>query len=388
MKKIAIFTTSRAEFNLILPLIEEMRRSKFLKPLLFVGGAHIKSYREQTMRELQNRKIPMADSFDFLLSENDKYSLGKSIGIASFELSRIFYSYKFDIICVVGDRFEILSILNIAILFGVPIIHIFGGESSQGTLDEQVRHMATKAAHIHFVSCDEYAQNVRRMGEQDSRIFTVGALGVDAIVNRDKKDKKQIFGELGLDTDQKTILMTYHPATHEISISPKKQVENIFKALSSTNFQIVVTSPGVEVGQQEILETILYISEKQNNIIYIETLGSNYYHLLEYCEFAIGNSSSGIIEVPFFKIPTINIGSRQDGRIRHESIIDTDISLESIAEGIKKAQSSKLRKKIRNNMKFKFGDGRAAERIVKVLSETKIDQKLMIKKLDFPKKNG
>lgn len=382
MKKIGIFTTSRAEFGIFSALLKKIDNSKDIKYLLFVGGTHLLKEHVFSIKEIEN-DYKITRKFDFFSNEDSSYSLSKSLGIETIELANIFRKYDFDFCCVLGDRFELLPIVNTAIVFKKPIIHLHGGEKSEGAIDEQIRHMITKASHIHFTACEEYASNIRRIGEQKFRIFNVGALGIDNIVNNKKISKNDLFKLLKLDKNKKTILMTYHPVTLEYKISPIEQIKNLFNALNKFNFQIVVTGSNRDFENEIIMSFINDQIKKHKNIHFFDSLGVIKYHsLIPYCEFVIGNSSSGILEVPFFRKPTINIGDRQKGRIGHTSIIDTEYSEDSIISGINKALSKDFRDSI-ENMKYKFGDGHAAERIVKVLKNTEINEKLMRKKLDF-----
>lgn len=383
MRKIGIFTTTRAEFGIFSALLREIERNRNIEYLLFVGGSHLAKEYGNTIKEIENN-FKITDTFDFFLNEDSNYSLTKSLGIETIELANIFRNFDFDFCCILGDRFELLPIINTAIIFKKPIVHLHGGEKSEGAIDEQIRHMITKAAHIHFVSCEEYAANIRKMGEQKWRIFKVGALGIDNIINNKKITKSELFKLLKLDENKQTILLTYHPVTLEYKISPLEQIKNVFNALNKFNFQIVVTAPNVEIDRDIIMSFINEKTRENKNIHYIDSLGVIKYHsLIPYCEFVIGNSSSGIVEVPLFRKPTINIGDRQKGRLRHKSIIDTEYSEEAIISGINEALSKDFRDSIKN-MKYKFGDGNAAERIVEILKSTEIDEKLMRKKLDFP----
>lgn len=382
MKKIAIFTTTRAEFGIFSALLKVIDITDDIDYLLFVGGSHLANKYGNTINEIENN-FQIADTFDFFLNDDSNYSLTKSLGIETFELANIFKNFDFDFCCVIGDRFELLPIINTAIIFKKPIIHIHGGEESQGAIDEQIRHMITKAAHIHFVSCREYAANIRKMGEQEWRIFNVGALGIDNIVKNKKIPKSDLFKQLKLDKNKQTVLMTYHPVTLEYKISSLKQIKNVFNALSKFNFQIIVTGPNVDVDRDIIISFINAQAKENKNIHYFDSLGViRYYNLIPYCEFVIGNSSSGFSEVPFFKKPTINIGDRQKGRLQHTSIIDTDYSKEAIISGINKALSKDFQESIKN-MEYKFGDGHTAERIIKILKDININEKLMRKELDF-----
>ena len=382
--KVAIFTTSRAEFGIFYPLLRQLIMDEDTEPVLFVGGAHLALEYGKTIEEINDLDIYVSDTFDYLLNGDDSYSMAKSFAIANYELARIFENHKFDFTCILGDRFELLAVVSNSIVFKVPIIHIAGGDETEGSIDNQIRHMITKAAHLHFVSCEEYAENLRKMCETAQRIFNTGSLNIDNVVKYDRVSREELFEKLNLDVQKKTILMTYHPVTLEYSVSHIQQIKNVFEALESFDFQIMVTAPNVDVDRDQIIAVINANKIKNQNMYYIESLGFKQYHnLIPYCEFVIGNSSSGISEVPYFKIPSINVGDRQKGRILHESVIEADYSVVGIQAAIRRAILPDFRKGL-TAMHFKFGDGHAAERMVKIIKDTKIDQDFMRKRLDIP----
>lgn len=382
MITLGIFTTTRAEYGILSALLREIVNSEGIDYKLFVGGTHLASEYGLTINEIKKNNYKITDTFDYLLNNDDPDSLVRSMGVESFGLSYILSNYYIDYTFILGDRYELIPIVLSSILFKKPIIHLHGGEATEGIIDEQIRHMITKAAHIHFVACEEYKNNIRKMGEPEWRIYNVGALGIDNIVNEKYIEKKTLFNELGL-KDKKTVLLTYHPVTLEYKINPLTQIKNIFKALDEFNFQIVITSPNIEVGRDVIIDYIKKVLNKNRGCPFIESLGvKRYQSLIPHCEFVIGNSSSGINEVPFFKIPTINIGDRQKGRVRHESVIDTGYSVNSIIKGIQRAIEPNFKKRLKK-MDYKFGNGHAAERILKILKDIEINEQLMRKKLDF-----
>ncbi len=383
MKKIAIFTTTRADFGLFAPLIVEIKKSNELSSLLFAGGTHFSAEYGQTINEIENNGYEIDDSFDYLINKYDSYSHAKGLSIATKKVADIFAKHDFDFVCLLGDRYELLSIVSNAIIFKKAIIHLYGGEISQGAIDEQIRHMITKAAHLHLTSSNEYAENICKMGEAKWRVYNVGALGIDNIVKSKKIAKKILFADLGLNEGKPVAIMTYHPVTLEFKISPQKQIQNVFSALEGFDINVLITSPNCDLDRDKIKSIIKKKVNKNQNYIYIDSLGAQkYLNLIPHCEFVIGNSSSGIIEVPFFRIPTINIGDRQRGRIRHESIIDTAYSINSIKDGIQRALSKDFKAKIKK-MPYKFGDGYAAEKAVSIIQSVNADQTFLRKTLKF-----
>lgn len=382
MKKIAFFTTTRAGFGILTPLIKKIEHDPDLDYLLFVGGMHLAQEYGATISEIRHHKFKISATFDYLLNNDTPESLVKSLGISLWQLSDIFMKFNFDFVCLIGDRFELLSLVANAILFNKAIIHLHGGETTIGAIDEQIRHMVTKASHLHFVSCQEYAENVRKLAEPDFRIFNTGALAVDNIKSLPKMSKAELFKNLNLKANQPTVIMTYHPVTLELNLSIEEQMNNIFKALNVFQFQVIITSPNIDSGSGAIIRLINNEIKKENRY-YFKSLGmERYLNLVSHCSFVIGNSSSGILEVPYFKIPTINIGDRQAGRIKHESVIDTDYRFESIVAAIDKALSPHFLNKLKD-MKYKFGEGNTAERMIRIIKSIKIDQTFLRKESNF-----
>lgn len=381
-KTVAILTASRAEYGLLVPLIDALRKDPRTDAMVFVGGAHITVESGFTLREIRADGIPITDRFDYLLNDTDPGTLSRSLGIAMMELGRLFDRYSFDWVCVLGDRYELLAIVSCAILFRKPIFHIHGGESTCGLIDEQIRHMVTKAAHLHFATCSPHCDNLRRMGESPWRIHNTGSLAIDRIRCVPSMTRDQAFSELNLDPSRPTGIVTYHPVTLELTIPIGNQIRQLFSAMRRFSVQWVVTAPNMDSGRDMILDLILQNVAENPDIHYIESLGSRrYYGLAPHCELVIGNSSSGILEMPYFRIPTVNIGDRQAGRIRHRSVIDTGYSQESIAAGIQTALSPDFREGLRT-MEFQFGDGHAASRMVEIIAGTKIDQNLLQKRME------
>jgi GDP/UDP-N,N'-diacetylbacillosamine 2-epimerase (hydrolysing) len=377
--KIAVFSTTRSDFGLLSSFLHALKASQVLHPLLFVGGTHLSKNHGQTISEVEEFGFEIAGKFDYLHDGDDRDCLSLGFADAISCIAGIFKDHQFDYACVLGDRYEILSIVINAILYNKPIIHINGGEVTEGAIDEVVRSMTTKAAHLHFVSCENYADNIKRMGEEEWRIHNTGTLSADSMRLAPRTAKGDLFRDIGLDIEKKTILMTYHPVTQETTISHEEQISNLFRAINNYDFQTVITSPNAD-HQRDIIQSAINRETSANrNMVLVQSLGvKRYYDLIPHCEFVIGNSSSGIVEVPFFSVPTINIGNRQRGRLRHPSVIDVDYSASSIDIGIQKALSKDFSESLKN-MEYKFGDGRSAERMVKIIEETKLDQKLMLK---------
>ena len=380
MKKIAIFTTTRSDISILTPLIKKIRKSKKINYLLFVGGTHLNKDYGSTKKEILSDKITIHDYFDYLVKGDSKKSLSLSLANAHAQINNLFTKHKFDYVCVLGDRFEKMAIVNNSIIYNKPIIHLHGGEITEGVIDNQIRNMISKASHLHFVICESYKKQLIKMGEKKDRIFNHGSLAIDLIKSVKKLSKVVLYNKIKINLSIPTVILTYHPVTLEKKIPEKKQIKNIFDVLKKTNYQIVVTAPGHENGRKIIDDYIKKISKKNKRIIYIKSLGHNLlFNLLPYCKFMIGNSSSGIIEAPFFKIPTVNIGDRQKGRFKHISVINCSYSKNSIQKSIKLASSIKFKKKILKS-KFFFGKGNSSEKILRQVLKINLNEKLLRKK--------
>ncbi len=239
-------------------------------------------------------------------------------------VNKIFNKYKFDSVMILGDRIERLPIVSAALAYRKFIFHIHGGEITTGALDDQVRHMITKSAHLHFTICKNYSKNILDMGEEKFRVHNVGSLGVEKILNSFQKEKKN-----------NQVILTYHPETLRSKFSWNRNFLKIVHELNKFNFDVIITSPGHEKGSKNQINFIKKIIKNNKKFSFVKSLGVNgYFETLKKSLFVIGNSSSGIIEVPYYRIPTINIGLRQNGRFFHKSIIQCNTSSFGIRKSI------------------------------------------------------
>ena len=383
MIKLAIFTTSRAEFGLLSNLVDAVIQAEDMDYLLFVGGSHYLESQGKSISEIEERgytSIP----FNFLEDEDSEIALTRSMGSELTQLGVLFQEFEFDFVVVLGDRIELLPIVQASIIFRKPIVHIHGGEVTLGALDDQVRHMITKASHLHFCAAEAYRQNIMNMGEEAWRVHNVGALGVDSIVGDTPIPKTELYQYYTLDPQRPAALMTYHPVTLEFATSIEDQIDNLFAALDHFPHQLIITAPNIDGGNEILFEKIQAEVAGRKGYVFIQTMGMRRYQsMLNYVDFVIGNSSSGILEAPFYKIPTINIGDRQKGRIRHPSVIDCDYAVDSIVTAIGRSLDPVFLTGL-ENMEYLFGSGEAAKKIVRILRSVPIDQKLMRKCLEFP----
>ena len=384
--RIFIFTTTRADCSLLRWIITRFQSSSGFETYVVVGGMHLSEIYGYTIREILKDKLENVIQVPFLSASPNATGLTSSIGNGLIQISQVFSIHKPDFLILLGDRHELFISAIAALMYKVPIIHLHGGEITEGVIDEQVRHAITKMAHIHMPSTEFYAENISKMGEEDWRIHVVGAPGLENIKKLKPYSKKEIFELSGVDVDKPTILCTYHPVTLEDEEGVSWQVGNLLQALSKFHLQIVFTRPNAEVGSDKIVETIKDFVGKNDKAYFFDSLGSRLYlSFLKYVKAVAGNSSSGIIEVPLFHMPTVNIGNRQEGRFRPESIIQTGYLVSEITKGLEKALYDKEFSRHIKHIKNPYGDGNTSKYVVEALNEIgkTPKERLLKKKLSF-----
>lgn len=380
--KAAIITTSRADYGILFPLIEKMKADKFFDVRLIVTGSHLSEMHGNTIEHIRNDGI-----HDFDIIKPDKRSDGykeicQSISEGIYSYTEIFSQNTYDYIIVLGDRYELWPACITAVIHRIPIVHIHGGETTIGAIDECIRHSVTKMAALHFPSIPQYAKRIIQMGENPERVHVVGALGIDNIRSIELMEIEEISNLTGVDFNRGVALMTYHPVTMESYDTGAEQVEIILKTLLESNVFTVITAPNADAGNRIIMDKInSYVDKYCNNFKYIKNLGQKaYLSVLKYARFMIGNSSSGIIESASFKLPVINIGDRQAGRYKPNNVIDCECKRETISMSVKQALSKEFADSIAN-LQNPYGDGYTANRIIQVLKQIDfINKDILLKK--------
>ncbi|CCQ94647.1 UDP-N-acetylglucosamine 2-epimerase [[Clostridium] ultunense Esp] len=383
MKKVLIVTGTRAEYGLLYWTMKEIQNDKDLQLQLIVTGNHLSEEYGYTVEQIKEDGFHIDEEIDMIIDSKNKSAIVKSMGLEMIQMAQAFDRLKPDILLILGDRYETFVAATCAMVMNIPIAHMNGGESTEGAIDEQIRHAITKMAHIHFTGAEYYKERIIKMGEESWRVYNVGQAGLENIKRLRLLTKEELEIELDVKLDKKIFLITYHPVTLD-DANIGNQMYNLLKAIKKFDAKCIFTYPNADYGNKIIINKINQFKLNQKDVYVFHNLGQlRYLSLLKYADVMIGNSSSGIIEAPSFKLPVVNIGDRQKGRIRNKNIIDVGYDYEDIISGINKALYDKQFIKELDNLENFYGDGTTSRYIVKILKEIKIDKYFMFKKLNY-----
>ncbi|MBT7088418.1 UDP-N-acetylglucosamine 2-epimerase (hydrolyzing) [bacterium] len=370
LKKICFFSGTRAEYGILKPLLYKIKEEESFKLQFIVSGMHLSCEFGLTYREIEEDGFDIDDKIEILLSSDSAVALCKSMGLGLIGYSEVLNKLKPDMLVVLGDRFEVLVVVEVAMILNIPIVHLSGGEATFGVMDEAIRHSITKMSHLHFTTNENHRKRVIQLGEDPGTVFNYGSLCVDNILNLSLLSKQELEKKLNITFKQKNLLVTFHPVTLEKNTS-EKYLNNLFEVLSTfDNIMIIFTKANADIYGRSINKMLeAYVKKMSKNIKLFDSLGSLYYlSLMQYVDAVVGNSSSGIVEAPSFKIGTINIGDRQEGRAQADSIINTKSSKESIRAAFKELYSNSFQEKLKNTKNL-YGDGQAAQKITDKLKK-------------------
>ena len=365
MRKICVVTGTRAEFGLMQVLMKELKEDSDVCLQIIATGMHLSPEFGLTYKAIEEAGFKIDKKLEVLMSSDTAIGISKTMGLGMISFAEVYTDLNPDLILVLGDRFEIFSAVSAAMICRIPVGHIHGGEATEGLIDEPIRHSITKMSHLHFTATDEYAKRVTQLGEQPDRVFFTGTPGIDNInrlelLNRERFEKSIDF-KLG---ESKNILVTFHPVTLEKN-SSADQFEELLNALSQIEeANVIFTLPNADTDGRIIMNLIeKFVAESKGKAKSFTSLGQlRYLSALKNMDLVLGNSSSGLIEAPSFRIPTVNIGDRQKGRIKADSVIDCEPSAESIISAINKAFDPTFLDSIKN-MESPYGRGGASVKI-------------------------
>ncbi|SDM10338.1 UDP-N-acetylglucosamine 2-epimerase [Kriegella aquimaris] len=365
MKKIGVVTGTRAEYGLLKPLIKVLDKAENLQLQLLVTGMHLMPEFGNTYLQIEKDGFHIDAKIDDGLIGDSAISITKAVGNALVGFAKALKNLNPDMIIVLGDRSEIFAAVTAAMMTNIPVAHIHGGETTEGAYDEFIRHAITKMSHLHFTSTATYRNRVIQLGEHPSRVFNVGAIGVDSIRQVNFLDKEAFEESISKKLDRMAVLITFHPVTLE-NATAASQFGELLKALDlMADTTLIFTKPNSDRDGRIIVKMIdEYVTKNPQKAVAFTSLGQlRYLSALKYVDFVIGNSSSGILEVPYFKIPTIDIGDRQKGRLAPESVIHCSPKFENINEAIVKARTKIFLSSIQDQPSL-YGDGHATGKII------------------------
>jgi len=377
IKKICVVTGSRADYGLLKNLLFLIKKEKSLSLQLIVTGSHLSKKHGNTFKEIVKDKFKIKNKVDLKLFGDNTLSITKSMALGLSKFVKIYEKNKPDIVILLGDRYEIFTACCAASLCRLPIGHIHGGEVTLSSLDEAFRHAISKMSHLHFTASQEYQKRVIQMGESPQNVFNVGGLGVDCIKQTSLYSKSFLEKKLNIKFLKKFALVTYHPETLKKN-SSKLNLKHLFEALSfMKDTTVIFTMPNSDIESLTIFKLIKKIVSKKKNYYLFKSLGQKkYYSCCRHSDFMIGNSSSGLLEMPSFKKFSINIGDRQLGRVKAKSVINCDTTTKSMIRAIKYSLNPVNKLKLKHVIN-PYGKGGASKKIVNILKNKKFDNLIL-----------
>ena len=381
MKKIAIVTTTRAEYGLLSPVIHELRKKEGqdFRAELIVSGTHLSKEYGMTIDEIKLTGTRIDRQIVIPVNSKTALDISTNQADALVQFTKLFLAEHYNAVILLGDRYEMLAVAIAAGNTRTPIFHLCGGDTTEGALDEWIRHSITKISYLHFVTNKESRNRVVQLGEDPTRVFNFGSTSIDNILTVANMSKQESLDSIGL-KDCKYALCTYHPVTLECD-NLKNQIDSFLEAIRHfSDIQFIVTKSNADQGGARINELLDQADKTIDNLHVFTSLGvKRYLSLMRHAEFVLGNSSSGIIETPAFHVPTVNIGNRQKGRLQSASIVNCTDDTASIVDAIRIAMSER-HKALCSTVISAYGDGHAAEQIAAKSYETVVNGNINLKK--------
>jgi UDP-N-acetylglucosamine 2-epimerase (non-hydrolysing)/GDP/UDP-N,N'-diacetylbacillosamine 2-epimerase (hydrolysing) len=381
MRKVAVVTGTRAEYGILKPVLRAIKSHPRLNLILIVTGMHLSKEFGYTIKEIIKDGFKIDAKVEMLHKDDTRAAMAKSIGKCVIKMTEVLEKTKPDLLVLLGDRAEMLAGAVAASYMGIPIAHLHGGEVS-GSIDDSIRHAITKLAHIHFPATQRSAERIIKMGEDPSRVFVVGAPALDTILNEKLPEPAELSRKYGVDLSKPILLVLQHSVVTECE-DAADQIKETLEAIVELKHQTILIYPNADAGGRRMVKVI----KKYEKYPFIKSFKSlpykDYLGLMSVASVMIGNSSSGIIEAPSFHLPVVNIGSRQNGRERSTNVIDVGYDRKKIIKAVEKAlYDEEFRKNVRK-CKNPYGDGKAGERIAKILAEINITPELLQKKITY-----
>lgn len=379
-KKICVITGTRAEYGILRPLIMRIKNDEYFELTIAATGMHLSEAFGYTYKDIEADGLKVDVKIDILQNDDSNIGMAMAIGLGVPKFADYFEKSRPDLVIVLGDRFEIFAASIAAAIMHIPIAHLHGGETTEGAIDEYFRHAITKMSYLHFASTDLYKKRIIQMGESPERVFNVGALSVENIFNLPFLDKEELGQTIGFDLNNPFALITFHPVTLENDTAVQQLNELLAAVDEKEDMNYIFTKANADANGRAINERLEEYCAGKSNVKLFTSMGVlNYLTAMKHCEMVIGNSSSGIGEAPVFKVPSINIGDRQKGRLLAESVISCEPNKQSILDAIEKAFAKDFRDHI-NGQINPFGDGKTSEKIVLIIKEFFNNGRINLKK--------
>ncbi len=373
VRKICVVTGSRADYGLLRWLMEGIQQAPDLELQIIATGMHLSPEFGLTYKAIEDDGFVISHKLEMLLSSDTPCGIAKSMGLGMIGFADAYAQLAPDLVFLVGDRFEMLAAASAALVARIPVAHAHGGEITEGAFDESIRHAVTKMSHLHFVAAEEYRQRVIQLGENPQHVYHVGGLGLDNITRLPLLDRAALEKSLDFRLGPRNLMITFHPVTLDPQGSSNEMAELLaaLDALEETN--LIFTLPNADTGGRELINMVNDFVGRHPNARAYPSLGQlRYLSCLHHVDGVVGNSSSGLIEAPAFRIGTINIGMRQQGRLRAVSVIDCEPDRQAISMALRRLYSAEHRAKLADVVN-PYGDGGASSRILDVLSEVSLD---------------
>jgi len=372
-RKICVVTGTRAEYGLLRLLMQSIKDDSELRLQVIASGAHLSPEFGLTFQEIERDGFQIDRKVEMLTSSDTPVGIAQSMGLGLIGFADALSVLRPDIIVVLGDRFEIFAAVAAALVARIPVAHLHGGETTQGAFDEALRHSITKMAHLHFVAAEEYRQRVIQLGEQPERVFLTGGLGVDSVKRIVLLGRDALENELGFKFKKRNLLITFHPVTLEAETATSQMNELLAALAGLQDTQLIFTMPNADIGGRALIEMInLFVTNRSNAVAHTSLGQLRYFSCVAQVDGVVGNSSSGLAEVPSFAKGTVNIGARQRGRLTASSVINCDPNRESISKAIAQLYEPTFQvglKDVRNP----YGDGGATHQVLQVLKHYALD---------------
>ncbi len=380
-RKICVVTGSRAEYGLLRWVMQGIKDDPELTLQIIATGMHLSPEFGLTYKQIEQDGFQINRKVEMLTSSDTEVGIAKSMGLGLIGFADALYELHPDLIVVLGDRYEIFAAVSAALVARIPVAHLHGGETTVGAFDEALRHSITKMSHLHFVAAETYYQRVIQLGEQSDRVFLVGGLGVDAIKQLQLLDRAALEVSLDFKLGKKNLLVTFHPVTLE-KVTAKKQMEALLAALAELNdTHLIFTLPNSDTDSRVMIKMVEQFVKQRPNAIAYKSLGQlRYLSCIKHVDGVVGNSSSGLVEVPSFKKGTINIGDRQRGRLQAKSVINCEPTRGSIDIALNKLYSDDFQSSL-HEVVNPYGEGGASKKVVDAIKRHPLDK--CIKKIFY-----